>query len=157
MKMGLSSFAGPAFLAAAMFSSTAPLADEVDYAHAIAGIAEDIAKLKPEYPQLEDFSSASNSSVGEFKIAYDYHTHQAQGRGGWTSGVPNPDADGIWFYIDFHDADSTAQIHTQPMTAPICLGKRRVSFLILEGTQTKSLDAAIFKILQKYGANNCSE
>ena len=85
-------------------------------------------------------------------ITYGFKTHKAEHIGGWTSGVPNPDDDGIWFYIDLHDADSTAQIHTQPITANVLLGGMNVQLLILEGEQTKRVSGAIWKIIMAHGA-----
>ena len=76
---------------------------------------------------------------------------------GWAGGVPNPDSDGIWFYVDLHDADSQAQIHTQPVTANLCLGKKRVSFLILEGEGTNSVAGRIHAILTAHGVTFCKE
>ncbi len=143
-------------IVAALFQSAECFAADFDYARAIKRIARDIAKLKESYPQLKDFSVTKNLNANQLKISYGYHTHKPEGRGGWTSGVPNPDEDGVWFYIDFHDVNSTAQIHTQPMTSPICIGSKRVSFLSLEGTQTKSVDGAIYKVLEKHGATRCS-
>ena len=123
-------------------------------------VAQDIEKLKPNFPQLEDFSVRKHfdSSLKRRPvpaIVYSFHTHAPKHIGGWTSGVPNPDHDGVWFYIDLHDPNSTAQIHTQPVTMPICLGDKRVSFLSLEGAGTKSLDPAIREILRKHGAHEC--
>jgi len=126
-----------------------------DYTHAIEGIARDIADLKGSYPQLKDFSVSENLKADEYKISYGYHTHKPERRGGWTSGVPNPDEDGIWFYIDFHSPSSTAQIHTQPMTIPYCIGDMRLSLLSLEGTKTKSAEGVIWQILKKHGATRC--
>lgn len=120
------------------------------------GIARDIANLKASYPQLRDFSVTKNMNASELKVSYGYRTHKPEGRGGWTSQVPNPDEDGIWFYIDFHEVDSTAQIHTQPMTVPVCIGDKRVSFLSLEGTKTRSLGGTIHKILEKHGTYECN-
>jgi hypothetical protein len=75
---------------------------------------------------------------------------------GWTSGVPNPDDDGIWFYLDFHDPDSMAQIHTQPWVGrKMCLGKKIAWLLILEGQKTKPLAREILSILEKYGVKPC--
>ena len=127
----------------------------LDYSGTLKDVAREIAALKGHYPQLRDFSVTKNVNVDDLKISYGYHTHKSEGRGGWTAGVPNPDDDGVWFYIDFHDPNSTAQIHTQPMIAPNCIGDKRVSFLILEGTRTKRLDDAIWKILQEHGVKKC--
>ena len=123
-------------------------------------VARDIEKLKPKFPQLKDFSVGKHFDSSPKRrpvpaIVYSFHTHAPKRTGGWTAGVPNPDHDGVWFYIDLHDPDSTAQIHTQPVTMSMCLGDQRVSFLSLEGAGTKSLDPAIREILRKHGAHEC--
>jgi hypothetical protein len=129
---------------------------DLNHVSVLESIARDIAALKQDHPQLQEFSIAKNTDVDNLKISYGYHTHQAESRGGWSAGVPHPDEDGIWFYIDFHDASSTAQIHTQPaLPFPECIGEKRVSFLILEGTQTKKIAGAISKILKEHGMNRC--
>jgi len=145
-----------ALMFGAISMSFASSAREIDYQRTITRVARDIAKLKGDFPQLADFSLAQNLQAKELKISYGYHTHQAGRTGGWTSGVPNPDEDGVWFYIDFHDPGSTAQIHTQPMSAPICIGGKRVSFLSLEGARTSSLSGSIAKILKRHGATDCA-
>lgn len=139
----------------AVVMSPGSLEKSIDYQQALTGIARDIASLKRSHPQLSEFFVEQNLQAKELKISYGYRTHRAT-HGGWTGGVPNPDADGIWFYIDFHDPHSTAQIHTQPVTAAICIGDKRVSFLSLEGTRTKSVSGAIHKILKKHGATDCA-
>ena len=136
------------------FACANAAADEIDYARVMNSIARDIAALKADYPQLAQFDAAG-VDAGEPKISYAFHTHAPPRSGGWTSGVPNPDSDGVWFYIDFHDPDSTAQIHTQPVIGAQCLGVKRVSFLILEGDATRSIVGAIQKILQAHGAGRC--
>jgi hypothetical protein len=142
--------------ASAVLLCGSAFAGEPDYSRALENVGRDIAALKREYPQLSDFSVAKNVNVGNLRISYQYRTHKSDRAGGWAAGVPNPDQDGVWFYIDFHDADSTLQIHTQPaMATPVCLGDKRVSFLSLEGTRTKKLDAPIWTILRKYGAKEC--
>jgi hypothetical protein len=128
-----------------------------DYRRSIEGIAHDIERLKDSYPQLKDFSVAENLKADKHRISYGYHTHKPTGRGGWTPSVPNPDEDGMWFYIDFHDRASTLQIHTQPVAVPYCVGAMRLSFLSLEGTKTKSVEGAIWNILKKHGATRCDQ
>jgi hypothetical protein len=118
-------------------------------------LARDIEGLKGEFPQLKDFSPAQSLVTERLMISYSYHTHSARHGGGWTSGVPNPDDDGIWFYIDFHDPDSQAQIHTQPITPSLCLGRKRASFLILEGSQTKPVAGRIGSLLSKHDVKPC--
>jgi hypothetical protein len=124
------------------------LAEVIEY------ICVDIEKLKPLYPQLDEFTASKHCDSQQLQISYAFHTHQAEGRGGWTSGVPNPDNDGIWFYIDFHDANSMAQIHTQPVTAPLHFRDKVVSFLILEGADSKPLAAELYKILKTRGVRD---
>lgn len=128
-----------------------------DYAGMIKTMAQRIEALKPFYPQLQQFSVTANVNPERLIIDYEFHTHQPSRAGGWTDGVPHPDNDGIWFYIDLHDADSMAQIHTQPITGtPMCLGNKRVTFLILEGAKTKSISSALWQILREHGAKECA-
>jgi hypothetical protein len=117
----------------------------------ILSIGRSIEALKAQHPQVRLFTVKDNVDASRLLISYDYKTHEPKRRGGWTSGVPAPDADGIWFYIDIHEPDSTAQIHTQPVTVPMFLGDKKVTFLILEGKETKSASAAIRKILSDHG------
>jgi hypothetical protein len=131
-------------------------ARESDYARVMQQITGDIAALKSAYPQLADFDTARTFSATQLTLTYGFHTHAPEARGGWTSGVPNPDADGLWFYIDLHDADSTAQIHTQPVTGMQCIGAKRVSFLILEGEHAVPIAGAIEKILLRHGVGSCN-
>jgi len=129
---------------------------EPDFAQMILATAQEIAGLKERFPELRDFSPTKNVHV--LSIDYAYHTHKARHRGGWTAGVPNPNDDGLWFYIDFHDPDSVAQIHTQPMTGPAnCLGRKRVSFLTLAGKKTRPVGSELWSILQKYGVKKCDD
>lgn len=129
--------------------------DTLDYQAVLSEIKSDLSKLGGEFPQLRDFPDRVEYNAERLSISYAYHTHEPKRRGGWTAGVPNPDADGIWFYIDFHDPGSSAQIHTQPVTAPLCIGSRKVSFLILEGKKTKPVSGKIRSILNKHGVSNC--
>ena len=122
----------------------------------ITSVARDIAALKEKFPQLADFSAQKHADLKQLQISYGYRTHRAEQRGGWTSGVPNPDRDGVWFYIDLHDADSAAQIHTQPVGSGLCVDGRRVAFLILEGAAVKSLRAEILAVLTRRGAKSCA-
>jgi hypothetical protein len=132
------------------------MADDFDYEGAITRIAGGIAELKGTYPQLQDFSAAGNLRAALQRITYGFRTHEPPKTGGWTSGVPNPDDDGIWFFIDFHDPDSKAEVHTQPVTGPpMCIGARHVSFLSLEGTATKRAYGAIWTVLRAQGVKEC--
>jgi len=130
-----------------------------DYPKTLRAIADDIASLHNKFPQLKDFSPESSIKLENMAIDYGYHTHRARHHGGWTAGVPNPDPDGVWFYINFHSPDSIAQIDTQPMTAAEgrCLGDKRVTFLILEGPKSKPLAGEIWSILNKRGVRPCRE
>ena len=143
-------------VAAAFFVAAAPAAPVVADAQALAEIARAIEALKIRQPALAEFSAAKNLDADNQKITYAFHTHAASARGGWTAGVPNPDEDGIWFYIDLHDAASTAQIHTQPMGPKLCLGEQHVSFLSLAGDRVRELDREISKILRRNGVAACA-
>jgi hypothetical protein len=123
-----------------------------DFRKILLAVAEDIAGLKDDFPQLRDFSPPEHAQPEGLQISYGFHTRQPRHRGGWTSGVPNPDDDGIWFHIDFHDKDSMAQIHTQPVVPKASLREKVVMLLILEGAATKPLAGRIWEILQKNGA-----
>ena len=123
----------------------------VDYGKAIHGIAEAIERLKGQFPQLAEFTAEKHGDSSRLAITYGYRTHRAKHRGGWTAGVPNPDPDGVWFYIDFHDPGSAAQIHTQPVVPPLHFRDRKVTFLILEGETTKRLAASLHQIMLNHG------
>lgn len=131
------------------------LAGMLKYQEYIKKVSEEISELKDTYPQLKGFSIDKHVDIKNLKIDYSYHTHKPERSGGWTSGVPNPDPDGIWFYVDLHDQDSTAQIHTQPKTGiSLRIGDKMVCFLILEGTTTKSVEGKILSILERNGAKS---
>lgn len=150
--------AGGAYLWSQKFSTKIIKPTMYDYSKTLQSIAQDIATLKNEFPQLVEFLPTKNAEDERLVISYGYHTHRAEHIGGWTSGVPNPDDDGVWFYIDFHEADSQAQIHTQPMTIDnMCLGAKRASFLMLEGQKTKSLEGPMWTILQNHGVKKCDQ
>jgi hypothetical protein len=149
-------------LAAALASLTLAFCASLAPAHAqdrstvLKAVAMDIEQLKPDYPQLHDFSAAKHFRAEPPSIGYAFRTHAPARTGGWTSGVPNPDADGIWFHIDLHDPGSELQLHTQPVTRSLCLGESRVSFLLLEGRDTRSLYGPIWSALSKQGARECT-
>lgn len=128
---------------------------EIDYPKILDSISRDIEQLKKEFSQLREFSSIKNTNRKNLSITYGYHTHQALDRVGWVGAVPNPDADGIWFYIDFHAPDSMAQIHTQPVVPRLCLGSQVVSLMMLEGKETKSVRSSISTILERHGVTAC--
>ena len=131
------------------------MANEINYEITISNIANDILKLKKDYPQIANFNIEYNLHKDRLMISYDYHTHEPKFRGGWSSYVPDPDDDGIWFYIDIHDKNSMAQIHTQPIVPEFQIGNKILFMLIKEGENTKSISPELNKILQRYGkANN---
>jgi hypothetical protein len=109
---------------------------------------------------MVQFSVDEHVHPDRLTIDYNFHTHRSQQRGGgWTAQVPNPDDDGVWFYINFHDPNSTAQIDTQPSqdpTAAQCFEDKRLTFLILEGKDTKSVGGAISGILKRHGVKRCA-
>lgn len=129
------------------------MADESKYHEFIEIVAKEISLLKETYPQLKEFLIDKHVDIENLKIDYSYHTHESERTGGWTSGVPNPYPDGIWFYIDLHDKDSTAQIHTQPFTGrSFTFGDKYICFLILKGSETKSISGEIISIFKRNGA-----
>jgi hypothetical protein len=144
-------------LALAILILNYPLAgadDAVDYKMTFLAIAREIEGLKAGFPQLRDFSLTQSVDLVNFVITYSFHTHRPEPRGGWTSGVPNPDADGIWFYIDFHDPASQAQIHTQPVVATvIAIGGKTAFMLDLEGAKTKPAAGRIWAIVKQHAAH----
>lgn len=145
-------------LGALAFSAHGGASARPPNADTLASIAADIESLAEAHPQLKEFSRQKNMNAATLSISYAYRTHQARRAGGWTAGVPNPDEDGVWFHIDFHDPASTAQIHTQPMSvAPQCLGSMRVSFLLLEGSKTASVNGPIWQVLRKHGVVECRQ
>jgi hypothetical protein len=127
------------------------VASKHDYPQVLRAVAQGIAHLKRDFAQLDEFHPSNHADPKTLQIVYGFHTHRPQGRAGWTSGVPNPDDDGVWFYIDFHDPSSMAQIHTQPVVPKGVLGEKRVMFLILEGPETKSLGGSLRDVLRKNG------
>lgn len=135
-----------------LFSITScSYAEEVNYSETLKKIANEISVLKESYPQLADFSPTKNLQTESLTISYEYKTHEPTHRGGWTAGVPNPDPDGLWFYIDLHDPNSLAQIHTQPVVQKGAIGDKEVMFLILEGKKTKHVSEKIWEILKNNG------
>jgi hypothetical protein len=115
-------------------------------------IAADIEALRG-FPQLADFR-AERDRQG-CTIRYQYRCLPPTGRGGWTSAVPNPDPDGVWFYVclwDPNDPDAAnAQINTQPVIPTWHIGGRRVTFLILEGERVPTVTSELMRILTKHG------
>ena len=129
-------------------------AAEPDYRKSLQEIARQIQALGSEYPQLADFSKTGLVDLDRLVIEYQFHTHAPQRTGGWTSGVPNPDEDGIWFHIDIHDPDSQAQIHTQPVVrTAITLGKKVALLLMLEGRKNKPAEGRIWEIVERVARN----
>jgi hypothetical protein len=122
-----------------------------DYAGTLRRIAESIEALKGEYPQLAGFSVEEHFYPDRLTIAYDHRTYWPRRRAGWAGSVPNPHPDGIWFHLDFHDPGSTSQIHTQPVVPKRRYGEKQVMLLILEGKDTRSLQPALDRILQRHG------
>ena len=126
-----------------------------NYKQICENIAKDIELLKIDYPQLKEFALSKNLNKNGCKIEYEYKCHISERNVGWIAQVPNPDPAGLWFYISLWDendpVESLSQINTQPIIPLWYINKRRVTYLILEGKKTKSLDKEILKILKKYG------
>lgn len=119
----------------------------------ILAIAHDLEELRASCPNLADFDVARHADVTTARIEYGHHTHTSTRRGGWASAVPNPDPDGVWLYIDVHDATSSAQIHTQPVVPMNDLGGgKRLMMLLLEGSSAPPCAAKIRAILDHRSA-----
>jgi len=124
-----------------------------DYAATCRAIADDIERIRGGYAQFVEFR-ASAARQSDCTMSYAFHTHKPTSRGGWSSAVPQPDPDGIWFYLGVYDPngpDAMSQINTQPMVPNWWIGDRRVMFLILEGERTKLAADAILAILHRHG------
>jgi len=122
---------------------------------AITAIGKDIAALKTKFPQLAEFSVSRDVQSRKLLIEYDYHTHESRDAGGISALLPNPNRDGVWFRIDFHDPASTLQIHTQPIVPPYCFEDKKFFFLILEGKRTNPLENALWTIFLRHGVKLC--
>ena len=126
-----------------------------DYAALCRAIAADIEALRDEFPQLADFDADKAIVKESCTIGYTYKCHPATHVGGWTAAAPNPDPDGLWFHLGIWDEqdpeEAGAQVNTQPAIPPWRIGARRVTFLILEGDETRSVAAEIFEILTRHG------
>jgi hypothetical protein len=129
--------------------------DEKDYRTICEIIAKDIEYLKDKYPQLEKFTVSTNLEKETCLIEYEYKCHFPINRVGWTGGVPNPNPDGIWFYIGLWDEnnpeENSSQINTQPVFPKWYLKNKRVTYLMLEGEKTDNLYQVIFNILKNHG------
>jgi hypothetical protein len=126
-------------------------ADPEFYTRTLMAIAQDIEALGPDYSQLSEFSAETHCDLSALTIGYAYKTHAPEPRPGWAGGVPSPDADGVWFLIDFHPSDSTSQIHTQPLMEPLWIHQLEVSFLMRQGSDTRNLYPALQEILDRHG------
>ena len=118
-------------------------------------IAKDIELLKNQYPQLDEFSISKNLNKENCKIEYEYKCRLSTNNVGWISQVPNPDPNGLWFYISLWDEndpnENFSQINTQTVIPIWYIKNKRVTYLILQGKNTKSLNIEVLKILKKYG------
>jgi hypothetical protein len=144
-------------LAAFVFMSLGSIMAEDSPSDAIERIGAGIANLRAEFPQLNSFSVSQHVHAERWEIEYGYHTHRVWNRAGWVGGVPNPDDDGVWFFIDFHRPDSQRQIDRQPVVPPYCFGEEQVLFLILQGKNTKSVADAVWQVLEQQGVKYCPE
>ena len=124
-----------------------------DFAAICAAIAEDIEHIAHEYPQLIDYV-ARTALTKNCTVSYSYRTHNPTQGAGWAAAVPEPDPDGVWFHIGVWDPSSpeaSSQINTQPALPNWWIGGRRVTFLILEGTQVPPVASALVAILKRQG------
>jgi hypothetical protein len=120
------------------------------YETALRGIAEAIEALKPEYPQLAEFSLERSFGAGQLTIAYFYRTGPPDRHGGWTSGFPKPADDGLALSIDLHDPKSDLQMHTQPAVPLFRFRDKAVMLLMVEGSATRSLRVPLLRIFEQH-------
>jgi len=123
----------------------------------VEGVAADIEGLAATYPQLAEFRASRHLDRTRLVIEYQRHTHAATHHGGWTSGVPNPDPDGIWLYVDLHESASTAQIHTQPVVPMRDVLGRKLMMLVLEGDATRPAAGALHSILEHRASESTAD
>jgi hypothetical protein len=132
----------------------APATGPISYPNTCRQIAEDIDRIAPRYAQLANFT-VSRALVRPCTIDYQFHTHAPQTAGGWSSAVPAPDRDGIWFYIGVWDpndpAEASSQINTQPVMPRWQIGERRVTFLVRDGDPSGRASEALHDILKRRG------
>jgi hypothetical protein len=135
-------------------SHGAPVTQASDYTEVCRAIAGDIERIGRGYPQLVDYRAVdAHIEAQSCRIDYGYRTHRATHVGGWSAGVPNPDPDGIWFYISLWDpqsAEASSQINTQPVMPSWWIGDRRVTFLVLEGDRNPPVRDKLFDILETH-------
>ncbi|HOX47117.1 MAG TPA: hypothetical protein PK668_26220 [Myxococcota bacterium] len=118
----------------------------------LAALAADLEALKGELPKLSAFSADQALQPGRCVLSYAHKTHEPTHRGGWTSGFPAPDRDGLAFHIHLYLRDEEAgQIDTQPVMPPWRLAGHRVTFLLLEGEEGPSAQARIYQLLRLHG------
>src|SRR5215472_9961075 len=130
----------------------------------ITAIGQDIAKLKAKFPQLREFSVSKDVLSERLIITYEYHTHIYQIGGSsrsnpWTGSRarawPEPDDDGVWFYIDFRLGPKDPTLGW-PGRPPDCFEDKKVSFLMLEGNKTNPAKHEVEEILKRHGVKPCT-
>lgn len=109
-------------------------------------IAKEIESIKSEFPQLIEFEVSKN--LNNCKIDYQYKCHNVD-RPGWRN--IDPDPEGIWLYIELWDENNPSQINTQPFLPKQYIKDKRMTFLIIEGEKTNSVNKVILEILKKHG------
>jgi hypothetical protein len=120
------------------------------YINIVINIAKEIELLKKDFPQLREFELSKNINKRNCKIDYKYKCHKSERKGGWTSGVPNPGPDGLWFYIALWDENFPAESISQINPDIWEIQDRRVTYIILEGENTKQINKEIIRILEKH-------
>jgi hypothetical protein len=120
------------------------------YEATLRAIAQDIEALKPDYPQLAEFSVARNFNAPHLHITYDYRVNPPTRTGGWGGAAWLPKEDGITLHIDLHDPKSEQQLHRQPVVPLFRFRDKAVMLLMVEGKATKSLEPAIARIFKDH-------
>jgi len=116
-----------------------------------AQISKDIEALKPDFPQLKDFQDST--ARRDCTIDYTYHVGKLTGGAGWRGATPKPDPDGVWLHLELWDENSpnVSQLNLQRVEPPMYIGSHRVTLVVLDGENTKSLYESIQKILLRNG------
>jgi hypothetical protein len=131
-----------------------PSPDE-PYRALVRDVARAIEALKPDYPQLAEFSAAQHTQeVGQYigpNIVYTYRCGSHPPGPGWMGRMPDPKADGVWIHIELHDPASQTQWHRQPVVPRFRFRDKSVIVILHEGANTRSLRRSLWYILAEHG------
>ncbi|MGC4092756.1 MAG: hypothetical protein QM756_33715 [Polyangiaceae bacterium] len=113
-------------------------------------------RLKPKYSALAEFDASHarrELHADDCIISYGYRTHPSTARGGWARATPEPDPDGVWFYVGAWDPEGPerhSQIDTQAGFSTYRFGRQHLTVLIKD-CQKQPLRGALWKVLRRHG------